>query len=362
MLAAIVFAVLALGLGISGGSSPGPLAGRLGTPARRGPAIAARLPAATGASGAGVLPAEGLLGPPGIYEFAATDRTADADDPLLAGTTVTVDWSNVEPQAGQLDWSVIDTAIAPWAAAGKRVILRVSPGSDVAWGNGAGDATPGWVYGEGVGQVDDDGSILPAYWDPAFVAAYSAFVAAYAARYDGDPSVAFVEMGIGEGGETLADTQLDRNRLALLSAAGYDDQIWLTYVKAVSRIYRDDFRKTAVVALVDSSFLGQRRHEDYGALTRWLERNGFPMQYDGLVPGSRLPGGAWKGVSTISEQRDPAQGSAAAAALLAECRAAVSRLHSRWLLVYQSDVDSSADHSALAACQQLIVAQPADPG
>jgi hypothetical protein len=307
------------------------------------------------------LPPEGRLRAPGVYEFAAVDTAADASDPLLTGTTITLDWSAVEPQPGRYDWSLLDASIAPWQEAGKHVIVRISAGSDASWGSGAGAATPGWVYDLGVGRIDDDGSVLPAYWDPAFVSAYAGFIRAYGARYDGDPSTAFVEMGIGEGGETLPDTQLDTDRLALLSRYGYDDQRWLEYVKTVAGAYRLAFPRTAVVALVDSSFLGPRRHQDYGALTRWLVRNGFPLQYDGLTPGSGEPGGAWGRATTMAEQRAPAPVGGGGRSLVMECRDAVDVLHSRWLLVYARDVDDASQRPALAHCGVLVREEAADP-
>ena len=49
--------------------------------------------------------------------------------------------------------------------------------------------------------------MLPVYWDTPFERAWGRFIAAMARRYDGDPHIAYVEAGIGEGGETLAETE-----------------------------------------------------------------------------------------------------------------------------------------------------------
>ncbi|HTX01769.1 MAG TPA: beta-galactosidase [Acidimicrobiales bacterium] len=349
---------VALGAGgcsVSSGAVTAPR-GRLRRPLPRNAAPARRrtsLPAEAGPGGhPPALPPEGRLAAPGLYEFAGGNSATDAGNPDLAGTTLTFDWSALEPSPGVYDWQPVEQAIAAWEAAGKKVILRVSAGSSLAWGDGAGDGTPAWVYALGVWRVDDDGSLLPAYWDRPFVEAYSTFLAAYAARFDGDRAIAFIEMGIGEGGETLPDTQSDTDRLALWSRYGYSDAGWLAYVETVSSDYREDFRTTAVVPLVDSSFLGGDRRRDYTELVRWYARNGFPMQYDGLTEESTLPGRAWATVTTISEQRDPT--SMSGDRLAGDCRAARHALHSRWLLVYRSDLVDPANAGEVARCAAML--------
>ena len=93
----------------------------------------------------------------GIYEFAGGNSGADAHNPDLAGTTLTFEWARLEPAPGRFSWTAVNQAIAPWAAAGKRVILRVSTGGQAAWGAAAANATPAWVYAQGVPAVHDDG-------------------------------------------------------------------------------------------------------------------------------------------------------------------------------------------------------------
>jgi hypothetical protein len=199
----------------------------------------ADLPARTSGSGTGnqsntvsatLLP--DTLTTRGIYEFSGGNSGVDADNPDLAGTTLTFEWSQLEPKPGQFTWTSVDNAIAPWVAAGKQVILRVSTGGEASWGARAAQATPGWVFTAGVPAIHDDGATLPAYWDATFLADYDAFVAAYAARYDGDPAVSFIEIGIGDGGETLPDTQEGPgNRSALWARYGYSDSLWLATVE-----------------------------------------------------------------------------------------------------------------------------------
>jgi Beta-galactosidase len=285
----------------------------------------------------------------GVYEFSGGNSGADAANADLAGTTLTFEWSQLEPAPGQFAWNRVDNAIAPWAAAGKQVILRVSTGGEATWGAAAANATPAWVYAQGVPSVNDDGSTLPAYWNAKFLADYDAFVRAYAARYDGKPVVSFIEMGIGDGGETLPDTQESTsNRLALWTARGYSDDLWLATVENIATTFRQDFLRTPVVPLVDSTFLGPSRWNDYMKLTGWFVANGFPMQYDGITAASTPQDSDWVKTTIVAEQRGPAARSGDT--LAGECADATGPMKSRVILVYQSDITDPANRGSLATC------------
>jgi hypothetical protein len=287
----------------------------------------------------------------GIYEFSGGNSATDAGNPDLAGTTLTFEWAQLEPSPGQFSWARVDQAIAPWAAAGKHVILRVSAGGEASWGSAAANATPAWVYAQGVPSVEDAGSTLPAYWNPTFLSDYDAFIAAYAAHYDGNPAVSFIQMGIGEGGETLPDTQGGTtNRLALWTARGYSDAVWLATVENIATTFRDDFHRTPVVPLVDSSFLssGRSRLDNYTTLTGWFVANGFPMQYDGLTSTSTPQDADWAKTTTIVEQRGAT--SSSGDTLAGDCSDATGPMESKVILIYQSDIDNPTNQGALNAC------------
>jgi hypothetical protein len=289
----------------------------------------------------------------GIYEFAGGNSGADAHNPDLAGTTLTFEWARLEPEPGQFEWRAVDQAIAPWAAAGKRVILRVSAGGEATWGAAAADATPAWVYAQGVPAVHDDGSTLPVYWNPTYLADYDAFIAAYAARYDGDPAVSFIEMGIGDGGETLPDTQEGTtDHLAQWAPYGYTDGVWLATIEKIATTFREDFRRTPVVPLVDSTFYGPARSTDYQTLTGWFATNGFPMQYDGLTSTTTPHDSSWGETTTIVEQRGPT--STSGDTLAGDCADATGPMGSKVVLIYQSDIDDPANQEALNACAKSV--------
>jgi hypothetical protein len=160
-------------------------------------------------------------------------------------------------------------------------------------------------------------------------------------------------MGIGDGGETLPDTQEGAgNRSALFARSGYSDALWLATVESIATTYREDFQRTPVVPLVDSTFLGSDRWSDYVALTAWFVSDGFPMQYDGLTSNSTVPDASWKHTTTVMEQRGPT--SSSGDSLAADCADATGRMGSDVILIYQSDIDNPSNQGRLNTCAASV--------
>jgi hypothetical protein len=125
-------------------------------------------------------------------------------------------WAFIEPQEGRYDWSVVDIPAQRWIAKGKKIAFRFtcfeSPGN-----NNPPNATPEWVFKAGAKSFPvrgRGGSAVaryePDYDDPIFLEKLDNFYAAAAARYDGDPHVAWIDIGtIGIWGE--GDPNPDRN-------------------------------------------------------------------------------------------------------------------------------------------------------
>jgi hypothetical protein len=119
-------------------------------------------------------------------------------------------WAYLEPEEGRFDWAVIDRLIEKWTAHGLGISFRISckeTGTDRIEQQ---YATPRWVkeagaqgghfrMGEAVGP---EGPWEPVWDDPVFLAKLERFLAAFAARYDGQPWVRYVDIGsIGDWGE-----------------------------------------------------------------------------------------------------------------------------------------------------------------
>lgn len=119
--------------------------------------------------------------------------------PGLSVAYLRIPWSYIEPEEGQFRWDTVDGPAQRWIAKGKQVAFRFS--CSESWTR---YATPEWVqragakgydFEPGVGLKEGGPFWEPDYDDPVFLAKLDAFLAAAAARYDGDPTVAFIDVG-----------------------------------------------------------------------------------------------------------------------------------------------------------------------
>jgi hypothetical protein len=281
----------------------------------------------------------------GIYEFAGGNSAADATNANLAGVVLVYYWSQIEPQKGVFDWSVIDGAMAPWVAAGKKVILRISTSGSAAWDPPySGSGTPAWVYADGTRTVADNGESLPVYWDPSYLADYQSFVQSFALRFDGNPNVAFIEPGIGMGGETLPDTNASSAGVATWQSDGYTNSLWLTTVERIATYFKAYFRATPVYPLVDRTFF-DGDSTDINAVMAWFKQTAnWGLQDDGLTSSQTLSS-EWAGPPLALEERDPTQ--TTGDCLCADITNGLENLHGSYLLLYRSDIDAPANSGFL---------------
>jgi hypothetical protein len=119
-------------------------------------------------------------------------------------------WAYLEPKEGQFDWAVIDRIIEKWTAHGLGISFRISCKETSADRIEQQYATPLWVKEAGAqggyysrGEVAaSDKPWEPVFDDPVFLAKLDKFLAAFAARYDGQPWLRYVDVGsIGDWGE-----------------------------------------------------------------------------------------------------------------------------------------------------------------
>jgi rhamnogalacturonyl hydrolase YesR len=138
------------------------------------------------------------------------------DFPGLSTVYLRLPWAYLEPEEGKYNWAVLDTPAQRWIAKGKRIALRITCSE-----NWMTYATPQWVkdagakgsyYQYGKGRVDKGGPWDPFFDDPVFMEKLERFMTAYAARYDGNPNVEFIDVGTyglwGEG-HTHASSRQD---------------------------------------------------------------------------------------------------------------------------------------------------------
>ena len=124
-----------------------------------------------------------------------------ADFPGLSTVYLRLAWSYLEPQEGRFRWEIVDSPAQRWVARGKAVAFRFSASEGEP-----GVGTPGWVRDAGAkGYCFEGGKgVVPdrpgCTWesdfdDPVFLEKLDHFLAAAAARYDGEANVAWVDVG-----------------------------------------------------------------------------------------------------------------------------------------------------------------------
>jgi len=136
----------------------------------------------------------------GLLYFASYGHTgAEADialqNPYIIGAVLCVNWSQIEAKKGKYDWSYIDSFLARWSAAGKKVAIRVQWSSSGYFPDPiAKRVTPQWVWNEGARFFYDKPSDteIPLFWDPIYFRNAINFMKALNARYENNPGILFV--------------------------------------------------------------------------------------------------------------------------------------------------------------------------
>jgi hypothetical protein len=112
-----------------------------------------------------------------------------------------IPWCYLEPEEGKFRWDLIDSYAQPWIDRGKRIAFRVVASEDRFV-----YATPEWVKNAGAkgvyyrrsGQNHCNPEVElwdPVFDDPVFLQKLDQFLAAMAKRYNGNPHVAFIDIG-----------------------------------------------------------------------------------------------------------------------------------------------------------------------
>jgi hypothetical protein len=151
-------------------------------------------------------------------------------NPDVCGAAVFVSWQQVDRGPGanpRYDWSSVQSAIAPWEAAGKTVNL-------IVWGASEGGtlqrSTPPWVQSQVQMISCDKTAPTPVYWQPGYANNWRTFIAATVNQFASDPHIGYLRFGLGTGGEGLASAGTKTpNCLAQWNAAGYQTA-WPAYV------------------------------------------------------------------------------------------------------------------------------------
>jgi hypothetical protein len=213
-------------------------------------------------------------------------RDADLlDFPGMDHLYIRLAWAYLEPREGEFDWPVIDRIIERWTAHGLGIAFRISCKETSTDRLEQQFATPRWVMEAGaqgghfrMGQsTGPDGPWEPVYDDPVFLEKLERFLAAFAARYDGQPWLRYVDIGsVGDWGE--GHSWAGSRKECGLAARLRHVELHLKHFKHTQLVVTDDF----VYALGDPV--------ERQALHRHVLTNGISYRDDSILVNGYLSG------------------------------------------------------------------------
>ena len=174
---------------------------------------------------------------PNAFMLSYLQKDVIGKDPTLCGASLVIFWSSIETSKGVYDWTAVTTAAQPFTDAGLTVNLLFSEATEVGTTN---QVTPAWVFapeasgGAGAASVTcANAPQMPVYWDPAYEAAWTSFIAAAIAQFSNGNSpisanVGYMRFATGGGAEALLPGGVGDGGPcgALWAAAGYTYDAW----------------------------------------------------------------------------------------------------------------------------------------
>ncbi len=189
-------------------------------------------------------------------------------------------WCYIEPQPGRFDWSVVDGPSQRFIAAGKQIGLLFScceGHSNIIY------AAPQWLEQAGAkGRYFERRGVRywePVYDDPVFLKYLERFLTEVAGRYDGNPDVAFYDIGsygIWGEGHTYHSTKV-----------ACSPEMVDTHLSLHERL----FKKT-LLTINDDLFVsgyGKDREALLQCAARWAAKGRFSLRDDSILvsPGQK---------------------------------------------------------------------------
>jgi hypothetical protein len=173
------------------------------------------------------------------------------NNPVVTGANLAVEWGMIDqgPNAStRYDWSSIDSQIAPWVAAGKKVNLIIWANADSTvstCSNGTTNTTgncaiPSYVWtalgSSNYTTCDTQYGTqqIPNYMDrTSFQTPYQQFMAATIQKYGSNPNIGYIRFGLGHGGESYPVTGWNTSGTACgnsFASWGVTVTAWETYL------------------------------------------------------------------------------------------------------------------------------------
>ncbi len=287
-------------------------------------------------------------------DYAFADNAAVIANPHVCGALFQVIWSEVEKEKGKPDWSELDRWMGPWLKAGKKTAVRIMWCTSGNWPKPYYKTpTPQWVWREGAKFVlhAPSGTEIPLPWDPIYKENAWRFLEAFAARYDANPGILFLDVTPGAETNpyrfgTLAKTDPGfRDAYARARSSdgrAYDDALWLATVKGWIDAADRAFKKTPLLVTLNLGGLrGPDRSVEIGdycvAKGFYVGQNGLTGQsYRDTSSGRAAGFERWaKGTRLFFEM---AAGAGGRTGSLMDVMRAAERIGCSYLNVYPEDV------------------------
>jgi hypothetical protein len=209
-------------------------------------------------------------GKAGLYlRLAKKDRMTRAEfflaHPLVDAIVAGYDWSDLEPEPGQYNFSQIDETLRLCRKHGKGLVLSISTyGQNVEY-----QPTPEWLYGKGVKPIRFQGGgvskgeliTVPKVWDDAYLREYSKFIRALGNRYNHQSGIWYIMPGLGHIGNVNA--QPSKGGGPAFLAEGWTPEIWMKLCTDVTDLYQSAFPDIPLVVKSAQQLLRNKPSDNY---------------------------------------------------------------------------------------------------
>lgn len=182
-------------------------------------------------------------------------------DPTLCGASIVINWADVAPANGVYNWDAVYAAAKPYTDAALTVNLLFAEITETAQGQ----VTPHWVTdsvasgGLGVPTVTCPGlPPIPVAFNPAYEAAWSAFIAAAIQEFSFKNStlarsVGYMRFATGMGAEAIPPTNVNVEPCkSMWTAAGFSYDTWNAHaVRIINATAAQPTDKQIIVSLAN---------------------------------------------------------------------------------------------------------------
>ncbi len=188
-------------------------------------------------------------------------------------------WYEIEPNEGEYNWILIDSALESWDSVGKKFGFGIMSANTATTEE---FVTPKWVFDAGAkytrmtssdsadGMTAASGQYIPVWDDEVYLEKVSNLAKALADRYDGDSRVAFIDIrSYGNYGETHL-LRLESSGTKALDFEGEKKHI---------DAYANNFKKTKLIYPTAN----KSTHKD---ITNYAVERGVGLRYDGIMQDS----------------------------------------------------------------------------